>query len=425
MIPALLSIALTLTMAADTTRQLSPAELMPADLATLMAAEPTSIDTARTRELAIDIEALAFFKDNEYGGEHSKGYTLPGFWLRPRLTYQPLDVVRLELGAHALVFDGANKYPCYAYHDIGRWKGSQYQRGFHILPFFRATARWKLTTFVLGDIYGGASHGLMEPLFTPELNLTQDPEMGAQILHRRRRYTLDAWVNWQSYIFEEDTHQEAFTVGLSQRIALTAAPSPLSFYIPIDIVVQHRGGEQDLPKYDLGVQTLANGGIGLGMKWLADRRVLRQLDADVAALGCWQQSGKLWPFDIGVAATAGVSALFRYDFRVFGRIVAAKDFVPLYGSYFFSTLSRKHEDGRFAHVCTPQLGLEWSHTFARDYILGAKAETYLTFTGRMTEPGSSTLPAAFSNNFSFGIFFRCRPHIRLFRKTATHDQSGK
>ena len=411
----LLTFAFVSSMMTDTIKVNTSLGMSAVDLASRMAAETADMDTALTREVAVDIEGLAFFKDNEYGGEHSKGYTLPGFWLRPRLTYQPINAIRLELGAHALVFDGANKYPCYAYHDIARWKGSQYQSGFHILPFFRATAVWKKTTFVLGDIYGGASHGLMEPLFAPELNLTQDPEMGFQLLHRRRRYTLDAWINWQSYIFEEDTHQEAFTVGVAQRIALSPATARLQFYIPIDIIVQHRGGEQDLPQYELGVQTLVNGGAGVGMTWRAGGRALQRMDADVAVLGCWQQSGKLWPFDIGVAGTAGISALFRYDFRVFGRVVGAKDFVPLYGSYFFSTLSRKVTDGRFAYVFTPQLGMEWSHTFARDYVLGAKAETYLTWTGRLTSPDISPRPAAFANNFSFGVFFRCRPHIRIKR----------
>ncbi|MBQ7444201.1 MAG: hypothetical protein IJS59_10145 [Bacteroidaceae bacterium] len=416
MTPTLMCMALAVAMATDTVPPPAADPLPhPADMATLMAAETATLDTAHTRELAVELEGTAFFKDNEYSGEHSKGYSLPGFWLRPRLTYQPLDAVRLELGAHALVFDGANKYPCYAYHDIGRWKGSQYQKGFHILPFFRATAVWKLTTFVLGDIYGGASHGMMEPLFTPEVNLTQDPEMGFQLLHRRRRYTLDAWVNWQSYIFEADTHQEAFTVGVVQRIAVSPATARVRIHIPIDIVVQHRGGEQDLPALDLGVQTLANGGVGLGLTWDTGCRAMPRLDADVAALGCWQQSGKLWPFDLGVAATAGVAATFRHELRAYARVVAARDFVPLYGSYFFSTLSRKVEGGRFAHVCTPQVGLEWSHTFGRDYVLGAKAEAYLTWSGRLSRPDGTWEAPAFANNFSFGVYFRCRPRIRLLR----------
>ena len=73
---------------------------------------------------------------------------------------------------------------------------------------------------VLGDIYGGANHNLIEPLYNPELNLTADPEAGLQLLYDSRRFDLDVWVNWESFIFREDTHQEAFTVGLSGRYKL-------------------------------------------------------------------------------------------------------------------------------------------------------------------------------------------------------------
>ena len=395
--------------AADTATTVMPQP----DMATILAAESSVLDSAHTRQLALEIEGLAFFKDNEYDGEQVKGYTLPGFWLRPRLTYQPIDAVRLELGLHAMIFDGANKYPCYVYHDIGHWKGNQYQRGAHVLPFFRATAVWGKTTFVLGDIYGGAAHGLMEPMFSPEVNLTQDPEMGFQLLHRSSRYSLDAWINWQSYIFKEDTHQEAFTVGLVQRVRLSRRGAALQWFIPIDILVQHRGGEQDQQDLHLGVQTICNGAAGLALRWQPERGILRQLDADVLALGAWQQSGDLWPFDVGGAGAASVSALWRGDVRVFARVVAGRNFVPLYGSPFFSSYSQK-SGGSFHHFVTPQVGVEWSHTFAKDYVLGLKAETYLASVGRLTQPDGTVLPSAFSNNFSFGVFFRCRPRFRLF-----------
>ena len=242
------------------------------DLATRLAATDYRLSYDDTRTLAVDVQSLAFFKDNEFGGDQATGYTLPGFWLQPRLTYQPLDAIRLEAGFHAAVFDGANKYPCFAYNDIAQWKGTQYQHGAHILPFFRAQAQLRNLQFVLGDLFGGANHGVVEPLMNPEVNLTQDPEMGFQLLYDLPRYHLDAWINWQSFIFREDTHQEAFTVGLSQRIALTPQrssltphPSSLNFYLPIDILIQHRGGEID--DTHTGAQTIDNAALGIGMRW--------------------------------------------------------------------------------------------------------------------------------------------------------------
>ncbi len=404
-----------MTGVSDSLQQQPPAQLAvpPHNMATLMAAEDSRIDSTHTRQLAVEIEGLTFFKDNEYEGRHTHGYSLPGFWLRPRLTWQPLSALRLELGAHALVFDGANKYPCYAYHDIGHWKGNQYQRGAHVLPFFRATAVLGKTTFVLGDIYGGAAHGLMEPLFAPEVNLTQDPEMGVQIMHCRRHFNMDVWLNWQSYIFEEDTHQEAFTVGLSLRHWIGRGLGRVKWYIPVDVVVQHRGGEQDLPELELGVQTLCNAGAGVGMRWQPTCRAVESVDASAAALGAYQQSGSLWPFDTGWAATAAAETSLRCGVRAYGRVLTARDFVPLYGVPFFGTLSYTGDGGHFDGVTTTQIGVEWSHTFARDYMLGAKAETYISHTGQLTSNTGITSPSRWNNDFSFGIYLRIRPRFIL------------
>ena len=381
------------------------------DLAFRMASSDTRIDSAATGSLCVEIDNLSFFKDNEYEGEQSKGYSLPGLWVQPKLTYQPLHTVLLEAGFHALIFDGANKYPCYAYHDIGRWKGNQYQSGAHVLPFFRAQAQLKRVTFVLGDIYGGANHRVMEPLMNPEVNLTQDPEMGFQLLVDLPRYQLDAWLNWQSYIFEEDTHQEAFTVGIHQRISLNSQLSNINFYIPIDILIQHRGGEQDIT--DMGVQTITNGGIGVGVQWNEPSRFFRRLNAEIAALGCWQQAGNMWPFNTGAAVSAMLSSELPCDFRVFGGLFYAKDFVSLYGAPFYSTLSQKHNGARFSRILTPHVGFEWSHTFAKDYILGAKVDAYPLYAGQLKKADGSTLPSTFANNFSFGIYLRCRPSFLL------------
>ena len=430
------------------------------ELSLRMASSDTHINPSSTGQLSLVVDNLSFFKDNEFEGEQAKGYSLPGFWVQPKLNYQPLSNVRLEAGFHALIFDGANKYPCYAYHDIGRWKGNQYQSGAHLLPFFRAQAQLNRVTLVLGDIFGGANHRVMEPLMNPEVNLTQDPEMGFQLLVDLPRYQLDAWVNWQSYIFEEDTHQEAFTVGFHQRISLNSPlstlnsplstlDSPLStlnsplstldsrlstlhsrlstlnsplstlhsplstlnWYLSLDVLIQHRGGEQDIT--DMGVQTITNGGVGVGLLWNARARLLQSLNAEVALLGCWQQAGKLWPFDKGAAASAMLSAQLRGDFRVFGGLFYARDFVSLYGAPFYSTLSQKIPGARFKSMLTPHMGVEWSHTFSKSYILGLKADAYPLFAGQLKHPDGTAASATFANNFSFGVYFRCNPSFLL------------
>ena len=66
------------------------------------------IDTARARELRVELDNISFFKDNEYAGKFTKGYTLPGLWLQPKLVYYPSRNIQLEAGFHALKSEFVN-----------------------------------------------------------------------------------------------------------------------------------------------------------------------------------------------------------------------------------------------------------------------------------------------------------------------------
>ncbi len=220
-----------------------------------------------TRQLRVSLDNLSFFKNNEFTGEFIKGYTLPGFWLKASASYQPLRNLRLDAGVSALCYWGADKYPNYAYMDIAEWKSEKYQPGTRLLPFLRGQiALSDNVDIILGHIYGGANHGLIEPLYYPELNLTADPEVGLQLLYKSRWVNLDAWVNWHSFIFQNDHHQEAFTVGLSMNIKFNHSESRFHIYMPVQGLAQHRGGEIDTITVN-SVQTLMNGSVGVGMDW--------------------------------------------------------------------------------------------------------------------------------------------------------------
>ena len=395
-----------------------------ADMARRMGYQPYRVDSARTKTLGIELEALAFFKDNEFDGNVQRGYSLPGVRLQPRLTYTPIDEIKLELGLHATIYSGANKYPCYVFHDIAKWKGDQYQPGAHLLPFFRATARFKAITLAVGHIYGGATHGFVEPMYNPELILTDDPEMGFQMIVDTRRWHSDLWMNWQSYIFEESNHQEAFAVGWTQNInvwKLTIEDGEThSLGISIQLLIQHRGGEQD--NSGLGVQTIANGALGLAYEYQAPaNRIVTGIQAEAMAMYCFQQSGCLWPFNSGPALWAKASVDFMRDLRVTAGFFSAKDFCSLYGSQYFGTLSTKHAGGRFSSMNTALIGIEYSRTFAQAYTIGAHLKAYLCKTGSLALPADNdhpeayTIPGEFRTPFSFGVYFRCSPSFVLKR----------
>ena len=401
-----------------------------ADMARRMGYQPYRVDSTQTKTLGIELEALAFFKDNEFDGNVPRGYSLPGVRLQPRLTYTPIDEIKLELGLHATIYSGANKYPCYVFHDIATWKGDQYQSGAHLLPFFRATARFKSITLAVGDIYGGATHGFVEPMYNPELILTDDPEMGFQMIVDTKRWHSDLWMNWQSYIFKESSHQEAFTVGWTQNINVwkrTKEDRTHSLDIPIQLVIQHRGGEQDNTK--MGVQTIANGALGMGYEYKAPgNRIVTGVQAEVMALYCLQQSGNLWPFKNGPALWVKASVDFIRDLRVTAGFFSAKDFCSLYGSQYFGTLSTKRAGGRFDGMNTGLISLEYSRTFANAYTIGANLKAYIYKTGSLalpaddTHPEPYTIPREFRTPFSFGVYFRCSPSFVLKRFGSAKDK---
>lgn len=334
--------------------------------------------------------------------------------LTPYLAYRPLPNLNLQLGLTALCYDGTNHYPNYAFHDIVTWKGNAYQGFAHALPYFRVALQMGAATFVLGDLYGRANHNLILPLYKPETLLTTDPEKGFQTIIRTRHWKIDAWIDWQSFIYEMDKHQEAFTVGMSQVLHLLQPHAHgWSLDFPVQMMVQHRGGEQD--DTDLGVQTLCNASVGLQLRKTLHHRVFNEAALEMHALGAYQQAGKLWPFNKGAAMWVSGSLNLWHALRLQLGWWKTQDFVTLYGSPFFNTLSLKNEGARFSYMNTAFWSVEFVRTLSRDYVFGAKANGYITDAGPLQLKNGAIEPAALRHTFSFGVFLRAHPRFLLKR----------
>ncbi len=355
------------------------------------------IDSLGQKRLGVMIDAMAFFRDNEYESEMTKGYSLPGAWVRPTLQYNPNSSIHLELGAHALFFNGANKYPNYAYHDVATWKGNQYQDGAHVLPWFRAEARMENVTAVLGNIYGADFHNLPTPLYNEEQLMSADPEMGAQILIDTKHVHTDIFLNWQSYQFELDTHQEAFTVGVTGRVGIGEKQKVNILY---SVLAQHRGGEQDIT--DLGVQTIANASIG-GRYEEHHTGAIKSWYAEGNMFAAYQQAGKLWPFDLGYSAHVEGGMAFRngLSYKV-GYVMSPNDFISIYGNPLFSTVSIRKDKKRFDGMHTIYATAKYNREFGRGYNFGAFLETYQLLSHGLSE-----------FDFAFGLYIRVNPWFVL------------
>ena len=135
-----------------------------AQLDTKLYRSETKIDSLDQGKWLVELDNITFFKDNEYAGRLQKGYTLPGFWLQPKLVYYPLSNVKLELGAHLLRYWGSDRYPDGTYQGIADLNSPTYQKGFHALPWLRAQVDFGNWSLVFGDIYGKSNHRLVDLL---------------------------------------------------------------------------------------------------------------------------------------------------------------------------------------------------------------------------------------------------------------------
>lgn len=353
-------------------------------------------------ELSLKVEGMAFFRDNEYDSDVSKGYTLPGAWLRPAMVYNPLNNVHLELGISGLFFSGANKYPNYAYHDIAKWKCSQYQDGLHLLPWFRAEMKTGHFDFILGDIYGGTNHHFITPLYNNEQILSADPEMGAQILFTSKYFKSDLFINWQSFQFNEDTHQEAFELGFSSVVRPFTKGSCKDISFPIAFLAQHRGGELD--DAENGVQTICNGSAGIAWDQTYYEGHINHLRIEGDLIGCMQQAGHLWDFSKGLAFhTSGTMTFFKDLHAQLGYFCAPSNFISIFGNPNFSTISLKHTEMKYTSMNTMYLDFGYSHTFGKSYTFGANAEVFNDY------PGGGTKDVV----FTIGLHIIVKPEFLL------------
>lgn len=377
-----------------------------------------AVDSTKVNTLRLVVDADGFFKDNEYEGEVVRGYTLPGFWVRPRVTYSPSPKLNFELGLHAIVYNGAGKYPNYAFHDIVRWKGNQYSNGAHLMPWFRAEAHLGCLDLTIGSLHRDDNqHNVILPLFNPETEFSTDPEQGVEVRIHKNRYTLDAWVDWESFIYQMDTHQEAFTVGIVQEVELTN-PSNKRWHlsVPIQFLAQHRGGELD--KTDMGVQTLYNAAIGLKAFMPFHTKALNSLQAEVLYLHTMQQAGGLLPFRNGSGVWGSVKARFWKHLNGQLGIFHANNFMSLHGSPFFGTVSVKDASGRYDGMTTGYYGAEYRYPIGFGCSVAAFVNGYLNSSNRYTHTNPESGATEVSNpgmvhSFDFGVCLRANLDFKL------------
>ena len=371
------------------------------------------IDTAECGELRLNFNALAFFRDNEYKGYLTKGYTLPGYRLQPTISYQPLKNLRMEVGLSMLHYWGANKYPNINYSDIEIWKGEQTQSGFHMLPFFNIQLAVKPNfNLILGNIYGGANHGLIQPLYNQEMNLSADPEMGVQMLWQTKPMDFDMWVNWESFIFNKDTHQESFTFGLATRFKANRPNHHTHVYFPLQVVMQHRGGEINPDAENRQVKTWMNAaaGVGLTINDVSPLVSSVNIEADLALYR--QMTGNLLPYGDGrglfVKAEANI-----WRFCVRGIYWDSKKFISIFGNPLYGSIGLHDADFRIEKNRTVCAQMSYGQELGKGFSWGAQLDFFNTLSTNDFSVGETTYHNPNRVSIAAGVYLRVKPSFLL------------
>jgi len=371
--------------------------------------------TGKPRQLRLNIDADLFLVNNEFT-TLMKGYSLPGFRLTPTLSYTPSKNVKIEGGAYMMHYWGADEYPNGNYLSIPEYAPGHSSKGMHMLPFLRAVATAPCgVTFVLGNIYGSESHRLLPQLYSPELELTADPEAGLQILYSRPWADFDLWADWRTFIYNNSPYRENFFVGLSALFKYNSPDSKVHFYSPLQALIEHRGGEIDTDEIP-GVSTMVNAAAGMGARFNIAPEGLRYVQIEADFLGSFQQAGKAWPYDNGTAWHAhadadlwGVKASLGY--------YSAHKFMPLLGMPLWGVASTKYPGMLLDDPQTVTLSISYAYTFTPGFSISADAQVYqLLACDKLLDDVKSRESAA--TNFAIGVTFKANPSflIKKFKK---------
>lgn len=367
--------------------------------------------TIEKGSLLFHIADKSFFVDNEYKGEKTYGYSLPGFRLTPTLFYALNEKISLEAGVSMLRYHGANRYPCVIYSYFPTWQAYQFLSGLHLMPYFRAL--WNISPtmqLAFGNIDNRNSHLLPEPLYNVEHTFSSDPEAGVQFRLNKPHQYLDVWLNWQSFVFANDIHQETFTLGANWQTKFDLVKEKLRLVIPVSLIIQHLGGEN--LSGDFSVCTWSNIAAGMRLDF-KHNRLISSIGADYLY---YNQAGEtdIVPFENGQAAYPYIELAYK-QFKIKFAYYDSEDFVSLLGSPHFCNFSTN----------TPDLVFDRSNqfyirgTYRYDICKGCCFDAYFQLfrQNHLTgdRPGFEKVIRDGFTSFSFGIILNIDHSILLKR----------
>ncbi|MBP5241343.1 MAG: hypothetical protein J6Z26_05500 [Bacteroidales bacterium] len=365
-------------------------------------------DTTRHSKVSLNAEFEHFFRDNEFSAEKISGYTLPGFYFRPRVVWNVEKRVHLEAGLHWLHYWGATRYPrnisFTAFPEMGEESAPS-----HVLPWMQASVDLlPQMTLVFGSLKNDNGHNLARPLYDPELLYAADPEAGIQMLLDFKHFDADIWMDWKEFIFRGSETQERFIFGFSGKSDLFQ-DALVNLTIPVNVLAQHTGGEMLAQEMDpISVFNFAG-----GIELTYNLKVRLKTGCDL--MGFIHNGNAALPFRQGW----GVYPHIGMDFKGLAFDIAywhGDDFVPLLGSPHFSSISVNTPGLVFDPMDMLVVNASYKMRQFRHTTLTFDALSYIYFPYSGDRPGYPKVERGAAASFSFGFNLKINPLQPLQRK---------
>lgn len=217
----------------------------------------TKINPTDSNKIFFTFDNTNFIKDNEYFNKIVEGYTFIGFFTNQKITYFPSKNIKIEGGVHLLKYSGLNKFT-------------------QIKPIFTFQYHHNSLNLILGTLYGALNHNLPNPVFSYENYFTDNIENGIQVLINKKHLKSDTWINWRHFIIPNDTLQEKLTFGSSNLFFLTDASNKFTVTIPLQLLINHRGGQSS--NISSNIQTLVNSDFGFNIKYKVLSKSIKSIE---------------------------------------------------------------------------------------------------------------------------------------------------
>jgi len=218
------------------------------------------IDT-NAKKLSLDIYSTSFLKNNEYF-EVIRGWTGIGFFIKPKLVYQPTKTTQIQAGYFFEKYSGRSDF-------------------YKPLPLFRIRQKLsKSLEVVMGQLYGNLNHKLYEPMFLFDRYYSDNVEYGIQFLFKNKYIENDLWMNWEKFIFYDDPFKEEFVLG--NRMCLKYDfTDRFNLRLPVHYTWTHAGGQIDKHDENRGsIMSLNNKMAGIKLTYRSKLQWLKSISIE-------------------------------------------------------------------------------------------------------------------------------------------------